>query len=52
MVTASLNNIPAVDPNRKLSNPACCPFGKAWITVSKTTPKAKKTDKTEPIAAS
>ena len=50
--TASAKSIPAVEPRRKLSSPAARPVDRDWMTVSRTMPKPKNTDKTAPIAAS
>ena len=52
MTTASWNSMPAVEPSRKLSSPACRPPDMVWMTVSSTMPKPKNTDRTAPIAAS
>ena len=49
---ASFQSIPAVDPSRKLCNPAWFPKGIDWINVRITTPNEKKVDNTAPIAAS
>jgi hypothetical protein len=52
MTRASCRSIPAVDPSRKPSSPACRPDDIDWITVSSTMPKPKNTPSTAPIAAS
>jgi hypothetical protein len=52
MTIASCRSIPAVDPRRNPSSPACRPDDIDWITVSSTIPKPKNTPSTAPIAAS
>ena len=50
--TASLHSMPAVDPSRKVSSPACRPAPVDCTTVSSMMPTPKNTESTAPMAAS